>query len=530
MRGRWAVMTGSRTVIKGCQERIGRHIDLYCLVLVLGYGLTRALINLTYGVAVATTTGLFSLEGASLHFPIAASASIAIWGAVLAFYGCQRPQSRLLDAGVTAISIQTLINAGSVLGLFPPETPAVIEVALPILWGATSVVANVAWLVPFIALSGRRCVVTLSSCILFSSLICLILGRFPAEVQGLLLILSGIACVALFVLGHRMHLTGKVAFIPKGPQTRSEAIRRTAQQMRELWSPLLVYVAATVTLGFVSAFLASNPLNESSLTRNLATIAGAVLTTLLAILANRMFNLRKAFQAIFPVLALLLAILPFAGESIGAPIFHTLLVFLYTVVNASTLFLLVQTARVKGAPVVALTASFMCIARTCLVASLIAGAVLGSRLKVDDFVRMLVLVVVVIYILSMVLSGLVRNRQGLRASNLYRSLSEDEEDVRGSSETLAASSVAAPAEEAVPEAPEPQSIEQHASRIASLYKLTPREVEIAVLLAQGRSMPYIATKLGLSGNTIRSYAQETYAKLGVHSKQDLIDLFTQGEE
>ena len=79
-------------------------------------------------------------------------------------------------------------------------------------------------------------------------------------------------------------------------------------------------------------------------------------------------------------------------------------------------------------------------------------------------------------------------------------------------------------------APEPQTIEQNSHRIASLYRLTPREVEIAVLLAQGRSMPYIATKLGLSGNTVRSHAQETYAKLGVHSKQELIDLFTQGEE
>ncbi len=529
-------MAEARTVIKDCQERVGRHIDLYCLVLVLGYGLTRALLNLTYGVAVATTTGLHSLEGASLHFPIAASASIAVWAAVLAFYGCRKPSSRLVGAGVAAISVQTLINAGSVLGLFPPEAPAVIEVALPILWGMTSVIANVAWLVPFIALNGRRCVVTLSSCILFSSLVCLVLGRFPADVQGLLLVLIGIACVALFVLNHRMHLTSPVLAHPEGPRPGAEAFQRTVLLVRELWSPLLVFVAATVTLGFVSAFLASNPLNESSLTRNLATIGGAVLTTVLAIAANRMFNLRKAFQAIFPLLALFLAIIPFTGESVGAPIFHTLLVFLYTVVNASTLFLVVQTSRIKGAPVVAATASFMGIARACLVASLVAGAILGSRLKVDDFVRMLVLVLVVIYILSMALSGLARNRhQGPRASTLYRSLSEEDEEpaVRGGvspQDPELAHGAAGSPDVGGPEVLEPSAIEQNSHRLASLYKLTPREVEIAVLLAQGRSMPYIATKLGLSGNTVRSYAQETYAKLGVHSKQELIDLFTQGEE
>ena len=76
-------MTGIRAAIQSCLERVGRHIDLYCLALVVGYGLTRALLNLTYGIAVATINGLFSLLEASLHFPVAASASIAVWGLLL---------------------------------------------------------------------------------------------------------------------------------------------------------------------------------------------------------------------------------------------------------------------------------------------------------------------------------------------------------------------------------------------------------------------------------------------------------------
>lgn len=118
------VMTGIRAAIQSCLKCVGRHIDLYCLTLVVGYGLTRALLNLTYGIAVATINGLFSLLEASLHFPVAASASIAVWGLLLAIYGCQRPNSHLVGAGVAAVSIQTLINAATVLGSSRPTLPS----------------------------------------------------------------------------------------------------------------------------------------------------------------------------------------------------------------------------------------------------------------------------------------------------------------------------------------------------------------------------------------------------------------------
>lgn len=522
-------MTGIRAAIQSCLERVGRHIDLYCLALVVGYGLTRALLNLTYGIAVATINGLFSLLEASLHFPVAASASIAVWGLLLAIYGCQRPNSHLVGAGVAAVSIQTLINAASVLELFPPDAPFVVEVALPILWGMTSVVANVAWLSLFVKLSPRRCVVTLASCILFSSFTCMALGCLSFYSQGVALVLIGIVCVGLFLLAHRIPRGGPALPSAALPQPGKEAFARTLKLVGRLWSPLLVFVGLSVVMGFVSAFLDSNPLNDNSLPRNIGTVSGAALTAILAIVANRMFDLRKTFQAIFPPLVLVLTFLPFIGSPTAAPLFYALLGFFYTVAYTSTLFLVIQTARVQGAPVVVSLALFMGAARACLVASLVAGAILGSNLKVDDFVRTLVLMVAVIYILSMVLAGLARNHQGLKASALYRSLSENEAEYEAPNPSAVPAQVS-PAQAPAPVAPEPQTIEQNSHRIASLYRLAPREVEIAVLLAQGRSMPYIATKLGLSGNTVRSYAQETYSKLGVHSKQELIDLFTQGEE
>lgn len=53
--------------------------------------------------------------------------------------------------------------------------------------------------------------------------------------------------------------------------------------------------------------------------------------------------------------------------------------------------------------------------------------------------------------------------------------------------------------------------------------LTDREVEVARLMAQGRSKAAIAGKLFLSENTVRTHARNLYAKLGVHNRQELLD-------
>ena len=45
------------------------------------------------------------------------------------------------------------------------------------------------------------------------------------------------------------------------------------------------------------------------------------------------------------------------------------------------------------------------------------------------------------------------------------------------------------------------------------------------MIAHGRTAAYIVSQLMLSTNTVRGYVQELYAKIGVHSKQELIDLF-----
>ena len=60
--------------------------------------------------------------------------------------------------------------------------------------------------------------------------------------------------------------------------------------------------------------------------------------------------------------------------------------------------------------------------------------------------------------------------------------------------------------------------------VAKRFGLTSREEDVLALLARGRTSPVIQKKLTVSHNTVKSHVRHIYAKLGVHSQQELIDL------
>lgn len=56
----------------------------------------------------------------------------------------------------------------------------------------------------------------------------------------------------------------------------------------------------------------------------------------------------------------------------------------------------------------------------------------------------------------------------------------------------------------------------------SAYELTPHEVRILKLLAEGHNYPTAASELGVSINTIRFHIRSIYDKLQVHSKSEAV--------
>ncbi len=62
-------------------------------------------------------------------------------------------------------------------------------------------------------------------------------------------------------------------------------------------------------------------------------------------------------------------------------------------------------------------------------------------------------------------------------------------------------------------------------RLALLHELTEREAEVLVLLAHGHNYKKIGELLYIAPNTVLSHTKRIYRKMGVHKKQQLIDLY-----
>lgn len=71
-------------------------------------------------------------------------------------------------------------------------------------------------------------------------------------------------------------------------------------------------------------------------------------------------------------------------------------------------------------------------------------------------------------------------------------------------------------------------LDRRIGEIAFAKHLSRRETDVFALVARGRSVPYVAETLVLSENTVRSHVRRIYNKLGVHSKQELLDLVEGG--
>lgn len=68
------------------------------------------------------------------------------------------------------------------------------------------------------------------------------------------------------------------------------------------------------------------------------------------------------------------------------------------------------------------------------------------------------------------------------------------------------------------------SISQRCKALAEAYCLTEREVEVMILLAKGYSISGIQEELVIAKGTATTHAHHIYKKLGIHSRQELLDL------
>ena len=74
----------------------------------------------------------------------------------------------------------------------------------------------------------------------------------------------------------------------------------------------------------------------------------------------------------------------------------------------------------------------------------------------------------------------------------------------------------------IPAAPDPSEV---ATRICDAHGLSAREKDVFTLLAKGYTSPRIQKELYIAAGTVNYHTRNVYAKLGVHTKQELIGMY-----
>lgn len=198
-------------------------------------------------------------------------------------------------------------------------------------------------------------------------------------------------------------------------------------------------------------------------------------------------DIPRFYQIAFPIVATSYFVLPFLPQELFGAFSGFIFLFVSTIASL-VMLTSIQISNEVNAPV---TFSYGICGGLCYLCVAI-GDFIGRLVHHDGgygIVQMLIVSFVCLYILAMALFAIRRRQAEPSKSN------KDPIDCLSQSCTL----------------------------IAQEKHLTQREEEIMIMMARGRDLPTISSTLFISKSTVQYHSKNLYKKLGVHSKQELID-------
>jgi DNA-binding CsgD family transcriptional regulator len=236
----------------------------------------------------------------------------------------------------------------------------------------------------------------------------------------------------------------------------------------------------------------------------------AAIFAVFVLIPLRIPSTASVFKRLFVVLPVLLMLLPFLDTQFGKAVNIVLLVGYDSVLFLAT-YTIITTAHRSGLSSHLLMGAFMGAMRLCLLGSLLLGYWFGANSRGEDNAWYILIVFIAIYLLSMVLVFFSRSRKGAA----HEPESQQPEPQQPKSDAGATFE---------------DSHAQTCEELARRFGLTSREKEVLAYLGRGRSSAHIGKTLMLSPNTVRAHVRSIYSKLGVHTRQELIDLFDEEAE
>ena len=165
-------------------------------------------------------------------------------------------------------------------------------------------------------------------------------------------------------------------------------------------------------------------------------------------------------------------------------------------------------------------------ARACTIGAMAIGSIAGismQNLQFYDYqsARLIVLTFLILYALYLT------SKRFSKSQNLvqeFKGLFDYKTETSEEADELSFESLGRDGDKVIQEE-EPDNSDDNPFELQAMeHNLTRREAEVFMYLAQGRTAKFISEELYISNNTVRSHTQRIYEKLGIHSKQELIDL------
>ncbi|MDR2106617.1 MAG: LuxR C-terminal-related transcriptional regulator [Coriobacteriales bacterium] len=392
--------------------------------------------------------------------------------------------------------------------------PAIVLMALPgvaaLALGLGLAVFNLAWARVFSVLGSRELYRQVIFSYLLGLVLYLLLSSLPAAVAVPFVIVALTGSTILLSLNPAAAeetpeeaVPGKAAGEAAGDAAKDGAGKGATAAARRvvrlLWRPILCTAAFSFMSGLMSEVSAQGHLPLGSFQQVSILASLIVVGTLLlpALFLSRQFDITGAYRIALPISAAGFMLLPFAWDTLFGLTNVLTNMGLMTVSIILWCMLATTTRQTRLSARVVFGACLALVIGARLLGKVL-GFVYESHLT-QSFLSLAAVALISIYLLSMVSLVLFK---GQRFTRGHEAEGEGLKVVVWGKDRY----------------------RECCAQIAQAADFTPRETDVLLLLGQGRSIANISSSLFISENTAKSHIRSIYRKLGVHSKQELIDL------
>ena len=499
----------------------------------LGFGLFWAV---SFATSFAST-GAFGSPATGKVYALVGALSMVVAIAIAGALAQHRdPTSRTNDASrmalvkiagaATLALIDSAAIALSVGGAFTlPDSPA-----LAATLGLAGSVGSVGFLLAqqgvLASLEPARAATVGAASAALSAVGCVLILALPTGASRLVIEIAALI-IATILQGRSVLVSGSLGRLSESSSARSDADIASERRRswwgaaRELWRPALC-VTMFALVWKLSTRMAPDAPGELTTFTLLAFGLATLLLCAQALLSRHSANLLRTYRLLFPLMTGAFLLLPLLGNAYG-PVLSAMLMFGFELVNLLLIFLCAQVAHTRRLPSSTVYALGLGPSFLAMLVGQVTGVFLEGAVQAQSVVHLSGIALAAVYLLSMAL--LVITRSGRRDGET----GESPMDITQPGGSVAIAADIAPdaiglsgsASLAGTVAP---SAEEVIAGLAAEFSLTPREADIAAMVARGNSVPAIAERLAISQNTVRGHTKRIYAKLDIHTKQELIDL------